>query len=157
MATLDNTAISLSDVTHDAVSRVWNAVGNEISRSQKLIYDYPLNRDSVAITLTAVNPYTTEITLRLISDGIYAPSIITPNLSQNNYFQVVGNSLIDGEIWIFDRRGAQAWRSNDIHARWMPPTKAPLPQATYVYTLRYRQVTDPDAWLSKTVTVTLIR
>lgn len=78
MATLDNTAISLSDVTHDAVSRVWNAVGNEISRSQKLIYDYPLNRDSVAITLTAVSPYdcpdTTEITLRLISDDIYAPT-----------------------------------------------------------------------------------
>lgn len=70
----------------------------------------------------------------------------------------MGSSLMDGEIWIFDRRGAQVWYSNDIHARWDATYGGtPLPQGTYVYTLRYRQTSDPEVWLRKTGSVTVLR
>ena len=159
---LDHTTVELSDVTPASASRVWYVDGNEIGRSQKVEYDYPVSRDSVLVTLAATSIYgchdTAELTLRLMTDGIYVPNIITPSRGDNNYFQVVGSSLMDGEIWIFDRRGAQVWYSNDIHARWDATYEgSPLPQGTYVYTLRYRQTPEPDVWLRKMGTVTVIR
>lgn len=159
---LDHTTVILADVSPDAANRVWYIDGSEISRSQKVEYDYPVSRDSVVITLAATSTYgchdTAELALRLVSDGIYIPNIVTPTRLDNNYFEVVGNSLMDGEIWIFDRRGAQVWYSNDIHAHWDATYKGtPLPQGTYVYTLRYRHASEPDVWLSKTGTVTVIR
>lgn len=159
---LDNTSISLADVSHQAVSRVWYADDNEIGSSQKVVYDYPVYHDSVVITLASVSSYdchdTTQMVLRLLSNDIYVPNIITPSQQENSYFQVYGSSLIDGEIWIFDRRGVQVWYSNDIHARWDATYDgSPLPQGTYVYTLRYSQIPDTDVWLHKMGTVTVIR
>ena len=141
---------------------MWYVDGNEIGRSQKVAYDYPVSRDSVIVTLAATSIYgchdTTELALRLMTDGIYVPNIITPSRGDNNYFQVIGNSLMDGEIWIFDRRGAQVWYSNDIHACWdATHDGTPLPQGTYVYTLRYRQILEPEVWLRKMGTVTVVR
>ena len=152
----------LADVSPDVANRVWYVDGSEISRSQKVEYDYPVSHDSVVVTLAATSNYgchdTAKLVLRLVSDGIYIPNIVTPTRLDNNYFEVVGNSLMDGEIWIFDRRGAQVWYSNDIHAHWDATYKGtPLPQGTYVYTLRYRHASEPDVWLSKTGTVTVIR
>ena len=159
---LDNTSISLADVSHQAVSRVWYADDNEIGSSQKVVYDYPVYHDSVVITLASVSSYdchdTTQMVLRLLSNDIYVPNIITPSQQENSYFQVYGSSLIDGEIWIFDRRGVQVWYSNDIHARWDATYDgSPLPQGTYVYTLRYSQIPDPEVWLHKMGTVTVVR
>lgn len=158
---LDHTTVMLADVSPDAADRVWYIDGSEISRLQKVEYDYPVSRDSVVVTLAATSKYdcrdTAKLIVRLLVDGIYAPNIITPSRRDNNYFQVVGSSLIDGEIWIFDRRGAQVWYSNDIHARWdATHDGSPLPGGTYVYTFRYRQSFDPEVWLRKTGTVTVV-
>ena len=158
----DHTTVTLADVSPDAADRVWYVDGSEISRSQKVEYDYPVSRDSVVVTLAATSKYdcrdTAQLAIHLVTDGIYIPNIITPSRRDNNYFQVVGSSLLDGEIWIFDRRGAQVWHSNDIHDRWDATYNgSPLPQGAYVYTLRYRQASEPDVWLSKTGTVTVVR
>ena len=158
----DNTLVRLSDNGHGATRFVWYADGTEIGRSQRVDYYYPIQYDSVIVSLDAYNEYdchdTAELAIRLVQDGIYVPNIVTPARRENNCFQVVGSALIDGEIWIFDRWGSMVWYSNDIHACW-DATKdgAPLPQGTYVYTLRYRQATDPGVWLRKTGMVTVIR
>ena len=159
---LDHTTVMLADVSPDAANRVWYVDGSEISRLQKVEYDYPVSRDSIVVALAAASKYdchdTAELIIRLMTDGIYVPNIITPSRRDNNCFQVVGSSLMDGEIWIFDRRGAQVWYSNDIHARWdATHDGTPLPQGTYVYTIRYRQTPEPEVWLSKTGTVTVVR
>ena len=159
---LDHTTVTLADVSPDAADRVWYVDDSEISRLQKVEYDYPVNRDSIVVALAATSKYdcrdTAELTIRLITDGIYVPNIITPLRRDNNYFQVMGSSLMDGEIWIFDRRGAQVWYSSDIHACWdANKDGTPLPQGAYVYTIRYRQTSEPDVRLRKTGTVTVVR
>ena len=162
VANIDNTTITLTDVSHNALSRVWYANGNEIGRLQNQEYNYPFDHDSVVITLASTSLYnchdTVQKTLRLLLDGIYVPNVITPSRHDNNYFQVLGNSLMDGEIWIFDRRGALLWYSNDLNTPWDATVQgSPLPQGTYVYKLRYRHTFDPDIWLSKSGTVTVLR
>ena len=159
---LDHTTVTLADVSNNTASRVWYVDGSEISHSQKVEYDYPVGRDSVVVTLDANSIYDcndiASLTIRLVQDGIYAPNIITPSRHDNNYFQVMGNSLLDGEIWIFARRGAQVWHSTDLNDRWDATMDGkPLPQGTYTYTLRYRQVKEPDVWLRKIGTVTVVR
>jgi gliding motility-associated-like protein len=162
IADFEHTTVMLADVSPDPADRVWYVDGSEISRSQKVEYDYPVTHDSIVVTLAASSIYgchdTAQLTIPFMLDGIYVPNIITPSRGDNNYFQVFGSSLMDGEIWIFDRRGTQVWHSNDIHARWDATYEGkPLPQDAYVYTIRYRQIPEPDVLLRKTGTVTVIR
>lgn len=162
MANLDNTTITLTDISQNTNDRIWYVDGRIIGTTSKIEYNYPISKDSVIVTLIATSIYdcrdTAQMVIHLFLDGIYAPNVITPSRRDNNFFQVVGSSLMDGEIWIFDRRGAQVWYSNDIHARWDATYGGtPLPQGTYVYTLRYRQTSDPEVWLRKTGSVTVLR
>ena len=162
MANLDNTTITLTDISQNTNDRIWYVDGRIIGTTSKIEYNYPISKDSVTVTLIATSIYgcrdTAQMVIHLFLDGIYAPNVITPSRRDNNFFQVVGSSLMDGEIWIFDRRGAQVWYSNDIHARWDATYGGtPLPQGTYVYTLRYRQTSDPEVWLRKTGSVTVLR
>ena len=162
MVDYDHTSVILTDLSPNTNERVWYADDYEIGRSQKVEYSYPVSHDSVIIKLAASSIYgcrdTTELPIYLVVDGIYAPNIITPTLHQNNYFQVIGSSLMDGEIWIYNREGALVWYSTDVHEKWDATHEGrPLMGGTYVYHIRYRQTIDPGVWLRKTGTVTVVR
>ena len=91
-------------------------------------------------------------------NSLHVPNIITPALRTNNVFQVQGVSIMDGEIWILNREGLLLWHTDNINDTWDATRDGtPLPQGTYVYTIRYRRVPDPGVWLRKTGTVTVIR
>ena len=162
VADMDNTTIILKDFSSNVASRVWYADTSFIGSGQQEVYEYPIGRDSVIITLVTNSIYgcsdTAQITLRLIMEGLYVPNIITPSKGDNNCFQVQGSSLLDGEIWIFNRGGQQVWHTDDINAVWDATYNGrPLPSAAYVYTIRYRYSHEPNIWYRKTGTVTVIR
>ena len=163
MADYDNSTIILKDNTPDAVGRHWYAIGSEIGNTQTIEYSYPIYLDSVIITLDAYNMYdchdTASLIIRFMTEGIYVPNVITPARRDNTFFQVVGSSLMDGEIWIFNRQGVLLWYSDNINERWYGTKQdgTPLPQGTYVYLLRYRKTPEPDIWIRKKGTVTVIK
>ena len=162
IADMNNSTVILRDLSWGVASRVWYADTSIIGFGQQEVYDYPLNRDSVIITLVTNSIYgcsdTAQAVLRFISEGLYVPNFITPSKGENNHFQVRGTSLLDGEIWIFNRGGQQLWHTNNINDFWDATFEGrDLPSATYVYTIRYRYRHEPNTWLRKTGTVTVIR
>ena len=94
----------------------------------------------------------------LLREGVYAPNVITPDLLENNRFQLIGYGLLDGEIWIFDREGRQVWYTDNIFDSW-DGTKGGkrLQSGAYAYTIRYRYSSSPNIWQRKTGTVTIVR
>ncbi|MBO4599375.1 MAG: gliding motility-associated C-terminal domain-containing protein [Bacteroidales bacterium] len=158
----DNTLVRLSDEGHGATRFVWYAADGEIGRSQRVDYDYPIQYDSVIVTLAASNEYdchdTATLTLYMQQNSLYVPNIITPALRTNNVFEVQGVSILDGEIWIFNREGLLLWHTDNIRDTW-DATKdgTPLPQGTYVYAIRYRKTFESNVWLRKMGTVTVVR
>ena len=158
----ENTLVRLSDDGHGGTHFVWYAAGSEIGRSQQVDYDYPIQYDSVVVMLDVSNDYdchdTATLTLYMEQNSLHVPNIITPALQTNNVFQVQGVSIMDGEIWIFNREGLLLWHTDNINDTWDATRDGtPLPHGTYVYTIRYRRVPDPGVWLRKTGTVTVIR
>lgn len=159
---LNNTTVLLTDNSQNIISRTWYALGSPIGNRSSIEYSYPIDRDSVDISLEVTDIYgcsdTAQLTLSLIRDGIYIPNIITPANGQNGCFQVQGYSIMDGEVLIFSRQGQQLWHTDNINDCWDATYEGrDLPSGTYVYTIRYRYSQAPNVWLHKTGTVTVIR
>lgn len=89
---------------------------------------------------------------------LWVPNVFTPNLSENNRFMAEGFGTNQFEIWIYNRRGALVWHSNNISMGWDGTHDGtPLPTETYTYIIRYTCRQTPKSKQSKVGTVTLIR
>ena len=158
----NNFEVILSDKSTNTAGRVWYADGEVIGTSLSVKYSYPFSRDSVTITLDAYDEYGCHdedtAFIYLLREGVYAPNVITPDLLENNRFQLIGYGLLDGEIWIFDREGRQVWYTDNIFDSW-DGTKGGkrLQSGAYAYTIRYRYSSSPNIWQRKTGTVTIVR
>lgn len=154
--------VVLMDKSVDAVGRTWYADGVEIGTSSRISYSLPLNVDSVVIILVVYDNIgcsdTDYMTIYIVRAGIYVPNIFTPGLSENGFFSVHGEGLLDGEIWIYNRGGQLVWYTDNIFDRWDGTKEGKeLPSGSYVYTIHYHSSLEPKISVRKTGTVTMVR
>ena len=117
--------------------------------------------DSVVVMLTAHNGICHDTDLVVIpfrKASIWAPNAFTPEKDDNNRFFVRHTGITDYRIDLYTRGGVLVWHSEDMYDSWDGTYKGkPCPQETYVWIIRYRDVTAPKNLLSKKGTVTLLR
>jgi len=91
-------------------------------------------------------------------DGqVYVPNAFSPNNDGfNERFEVVGPERSDFELTIYDRWGAELYRSVDPYQGW--DAESGTPQGVYVWTLTYRdRCAAKNALVTKRGHVTLVR
>lgn len=161
VVTLDNNAVLLTDLSVGHSSRTWYVDGEDYGNQPSFILDYPISRDSSVVKLIISSDLgcldSAYKVLYLDSRQLFVPNIIMPNSDNNNLFKVMGTNILEGEIWIFDRYGSQVWHTDNINDSWDASSYyGHVKGSTYVYTIRYRFVTEPNNWLRQTGTVTVV-
>lgn len=163
-ATMDNLAIMLSDISTGSKARDWNLPDGTINQSSIITYNFPSDRDSVVVGLTAYSHYgqctdDTTITLRLLKESIYMPNAFTPDGDNNKIFHAYGNGILTYEIHIYNRNGELVCHYDTLDGYWDGKNLqgANCPQGVYTYIMRYTNVINPNSVQVKHGTVTLIR
>lgn len=121
-----------------------------------------LSSDSVMVSLVSANSLgcssDTAFFVPVQRFSTWIPNIFTPNKEENKVFALrTGNVLEFFSIYIFDRRGAQVFYSDDQNFIWDGTVNGEkCPQGTYVYICRYRRPGTSDLIMRKG-TVTILR
>lgn len=152
---------AISRSTNEETLR-WYVNDNDMGDHERIGYTAdPRNDDSVVVMLTAHNGICHDTDLVVIpfrKASIWAPNAFTPEKDDNNRFFVRHTGITDYRIDLYTRGGVLVWHSEDMYDSWDGTYKGkPCPQETYVWIIRYRDVTAPKNLLSKKGTVTLIR
>lgn len=91
-------------------------------------------------------------------DCLWAPNMITPNLSSNNRFLLTMCNVQDFELLIFDRWGNKIFRTTDVHEAWDATYRSrPCKQGTYVWVVHYTFSDFPHEKHTTKGTVTVVR
>ncbi len=160
----ENPRVQFSDISAGSVKSLWN-VGNE-DTYETCCFEHTfrhLDTDSIRISLHTCNPLgccsDTVFNLPVSHFSVWFPNAFTPRLETNNTFHAhTRNTLVDYEIYIYDRRGALVFHSVDPHEGWDGFSKGkPCPQDSYVYIATYRRDNGSSRLLSQKGTVTLLR
>ncbi len=100
--------------------------------------------DSIVVKLTTCSLpdccSDTTFAIPVISRTIWFPNVFTPGEAENNRFGCVTNVEVDEfELYIYNRRGVLAYKSDDITAFWDGTHNGrPCSQETYTYYWRLR-------------------
>ena len=148
-----------------AKQRQWQVWFNDnyayASVAEQLKIEVEQQIDSVMLVLTITSSQCTDTDTVVIPqyiDGILFPNVFTPSLATNNTFGGVSTTVIQYELWVYDRRGAQMFHSSDISDRWDGTSNGrPCPMGNYVYKCRYIDKTMPDGWKTAFGSVLLLR
>lgn len=98
------------------------------------------------------------LTLIITRLSLYAPNIFTPDQEGNNRFFFLGENLLDGHVWIYERRGLLVTEFDLVGGSWDGTKEGQkLPQGTYVWLCRYRSTFNPDKHFVEKGTITLLR
>ena len=140
----------------------WYINGDDFGDAGRISYNAdPTELDSVLLELVAVYGRCQDTAIRVIpvrKATIWAPNAFTPGESSNNHFYVRYMGITDYHIDLYTRGGALVWHSDNMEDFWDGTYQGKdCPQGTYVWIIRYRDVTAPQNKLSKKGTVTLIR
>ena len=156
----DQTNFTAFDRSRNALYRRWLVDGVEQDDTSSVFYGTasPAS-DSVRVGIVAYNGSCTDTALRSIPILRYMlvfPNVFTPTRASNNRFGPIGSNVTDYEIWIYDRRGALVFQSNDVAETWDGTCGGKIcKQEAYTYVCRY---TNPmNDRLEVTGTVTLLR
>lgn len=167
-ATLDQLHIQLKDVSLASDARLWRFPDGTTDTNVTCYYEYPTTEDSVNICLVAIRNYneynshcydTACVTIPLLKEAIWFPNAFTPRRDNNNVFQVIGIGIQTLEVQIFDRKGNMVykyegpdgfWDGTNIHGK-------ECPSGAYVYLAKYSTVLNPNNFLTKKGTITLIK
>lgn len=152
---------AISRSTNEETLR-WYVNDNDMGDHERIGYTAdPRVDDSVVVMLTAHNGICHDTDLVVIpfrKASIWAPNAFTPEKDDNNRFFVRHTGITDYRIDLYTRGGVLVWHSEDMYDSWDGTYKGkPCPQETYVWIIRYRDVTAPKNLLSKKGTVTLLR
>lgn len=117
--------------------------------------------DSVVVKMVAFSPTCADSVTRVVPFcrvALYFPNVFTPGLPPNDTFRPVVQGLLQYELWIYDRYGAQVFHTSDAGCSWDGTSRGiPCPPATYVYKCRYRNTDIPAGFQAVSGTVTLLR
>ncbi|MEZ4799860.1 MAG: gliding motility-associated C-terminal domain-containing protein [Flavobacteriales bacterium] len=78
-------------------------------------------KDKTLRVTSTINDCSTTELIELIVDcsSLYIPNAFTPNQDgTNDYFQVVGEGIAEFEIIVYNRWGAEVYRSNNLDNKW---------------------------------------
>ncbi len=117
--------------------------------------------DSILITLVAFNQACADTllhTLPFSHSAVWAPNIFTPDRDENNLFRILLNEGVAEELFVYNRNGLLMAHIAGPDPQWDGTHEGTLcPQGAYVWHLRYRRNDSPDAVITLTGTITLLR
>ena len=118
--------------------------------------------DSIAVSLevgTAHCADTTTAVILIRHQALFIPNAFTPDATDNNTFFVVGKGISGFEMSVFNRSGALVFHSDDIESPWdgRNLNGDACPMGSYVYTIRYSTVYQPQVFSTEVGTVILLR
>lgn len=162
---LDNNAVSLTDISPNHTNTTWTFDDSTVAHGSHHTrwYTNLTEVDSVCIGMISCNRYKccrdTSFCIPVKTFSLWFPNAFTPSLEENNRFKAVcSHELTDYEITIYNRQGilvylskdiTQGWDGNDLHG-------SPCPQGAYVYFCRYA-MTNNGTYYEVHGTMTLIR
>lgn len=102
---------------------------------------------------------TAYVSVRLFpEETIWCPNVFTPDGGINNRFAIIGVGVIQMELDIYNRWGLLVYHSDYPEEGWDGTHNGiPCKQDAYVWRLKYRRVSTPNAYNVKVGTVTLLR
>ena len=118
--------------------------------------------DSVTLALEVFNGQcldTATVVVPTLLVSLFAPNIFTPLEATNNRFVIVGNGILDAELFIYNREGLLVFHTDDLNLGWDGRDSGGTlcPQGAYVWRLNYHAVDHPETPVSEVGTVTLIK
>ncbi len=130
--------------------------------SRHSTFTFPPDADSVGVLLVAHNAAgcRDSVSSWVIADrGIFwVPNAFTPDENSNNRFNITGNNLSSGEVWIYNRQGLYITHFTIDSEGWDGTHKGtPCPQGAYTWKLRYTTQSHPHQAKEALGTVLLIR
>lgn len=147
-ATINQSYYTEVDEQVDDTSFTWNGL------------DFSESTDT-SITMSTVDGCDSIVRLKLniISPAlVWVPNIFTPNKETNNHFAIRCKRVKTMVVQIFDRWGTRVSQFDGLtEDRDGTCNGTPCKQGSYVYMIRYKGSEMPDAWQTKTGTVTLVR
>ena len=170
--TTDNLDYRLVDKSIGATSISWFVNGEWVGDSSQLSLTADPVSDSLIIMLVATNGLCSDTaysSLPIRRVTLWVPNVFTPGKQTNRVFAPVGEGIISGELYIFNRQGLLVAYQPDYRQGWdgtyNPPVSNPgtgnttylCPQASYVWLLIYRTIDAPSLSRQAKGTVTLLR
>ena len=120
----ENPSVQFSDVSPNGTNSLWNFGDGTTSTTRSVVHNFnSLNADSILITLHACNPLNccndTQFYIPVGIFSVWYPNVFTPRLESNNTFHAyTKNTLVDYEIYIYDRHGNMVFHSVDPLEGW---------------------------------------
>ena len=159
--TTDNLKFTLADLSTNATSRKWFLDYEYVGASPHLTLNANPAVDSHYVMLVAANGSCTDTAtsvVKVLTVTLWAPNAFTPDESANNTFSIVGEGIIEGQLYIYTRQGLMVCHKTDYRDGWDGTYHgAPCPKAAYTWHLVYRTIDQPEMWHTATGTVTLLR
>ena len=123
----------------------------------------PIDADSVTVALRVYNGqcYDTAVqVLPIHRVALFAPNVFTPLRDNNNRFVIVGQGIIEGELFVYNREGLLVHHTTDYTSGWDGRRDSDgrlCLQGNYVWKLIYRATDRPKGTRTEVGTVLLIR
>ena len=159
---LDFTAYDISH--HTELERSWYIDWLLNDETGSTLYGTaPIDADSVTVALRVYNGQCYDTAVRVLPIhhvALFAPNVFTPLRDDNNRFIIVGQGIIEGELFIYNREGLLVHHSNDWAAGWDGRRDSDgrlCLQGNYVWKLVYRAIDRPSATRTEVGMVLLIR
>ena len=159
----ENPSVQFADLSQYGTSSLWNFGNGQTSTTRTVVHTFTdLSEDSVLVSLVTGNALGCSVdTSFYVPVGIFAvwfPNAFTPKLETNKIFKAfTANDLLDYELYIYDRNGAQVFYTNDVEEGWDGKYNGQeCKMGSYVYIARYRRK-GVERLMSQKGTVTLVK
>lgn len=159
---LDHRSLTAIDASAYSIGREWYIDGVlQPDSGRTIAYDLPSDRpvDSVHLMLVAYNTSCQDTAVCVVPVyrfQLLFPNIFTPDQGMNNLFLPSGFGVSDYELWIYDRRGALMFYTDDMQQPWDGTSNGQrCPTGSYAYVCKYTISTGERK--QQAGTVTLIR
>ena len=163
-ADVENREIKVYDQSKRGTSRSWYVEGEMMGREAVLEFEYPIEKDSVRLTLVSETGYectdTAETVIYYDRCALWVPNVFAPEIEGNDRFRVVSECIEEMELWIYNREGMQVFHTTNAEESWdgcNQRTGEKCVGGSYVYTINYRMTSSPITKKARTGMVMLLR
>ena len=165
MVTPTDPDVRFYDCSQHSASRQWIFGDEEMGNYQSMqhfVYTYPVEADSMPVTLIAYSTEgcadTARTVIHIDRAAVATPNVFTPGKETNGTWQPGLRDILTLEIWIYNRQGELITHLEGLDLQWDGTKNGePCPQGAYVYTMQYRTIVRPDKLKSLTGTILLLR
>lgn len=163
-ADVENREIKVYDQSKRGTSRIWYVEGEMVGREAVMEFEYPMEKDSVRLTLVSEAGYecrdTAETMVYYDRCALWIPNVFAPEIEGNDRFRVESECIEEMELWIYNREGMQVFHTTNAEESWdgcNQRTGEKCVGGSYVYTINYRMTSSPITKKTRTGMVMLMR